>query len=284
MRTHHIKRGDTLSALARRYGTTVGQLAKANNISNPDLIFAGRTLKISGGGSTESSGGARRSGASRRTSAPAPTAAPPSSSRSGRGSSSARASRAPANDSYDAGRSSRSSTAGGISHSELRRIMPSLSSDKARQYLPHLNRAMQEAGITGKKRQAAFLAQLGHESGGLRYMEEIASGAAYEGRRDLGNTRPGDGRRYKGRGPIQLTGRANYRSAGRALGLNLEANPEQAARPNVAFRIAAWFWKSRGLNALADSGAFREITRRINGGFNGLMDRFRYWARAKAAL
>lgn len=279
MRTHQIKRGDTLSALARRYGTTVRQLAQANNISNPNLIIAGRKLKISAGDSGEAqrSSGARRSApAPRRSGAPRPSPAP------ARGRTD-RTDRARPNDSFDAGRPS-SSTRGGVSLSDLRRIMPGLSSDKARNYLPHLNRAMEEAGITGKKRQAAFLAQLGHESGGLRYMEEIASGAAYEGRRDLGNTRPGDGRRYKGRGPIQLTGRANYRSAGRALGLNLEANPQQAARPNVAFRIAAWFWKSRGLNSLADSGAFREITRRINGGFNGLMDRFRYWARAKSVL
>src|SRR5690606_11129687 len=135
----------------------------------------------------------------------------------------------------------------------------------------------QEAGINTKQRQAMFLAQLGHESGGLRYMEEIASGAAYEGRRDLGNTQPGDGTRYKGRGPIQLTGRANYREAGRALGLDLEGNPQQASSPEVGFRVAAWYWNSRGLNQHADAGNFREVTRRINGGYNGLADREAYY-------
>jgi len=107
---------------------------------------------------------------------------------------------------------------------------------------------------------------------------------AYEGRRDLGNTQPGDGKRYKGRGPIQLTGRNNYRAAGGALGLELEANPQRAADVDVGFRVAAWFWTSRGLNLLADVGDFREITRRINGGFNGLPQREAYSRRALEVL
>lgn len=276
MRTHQIMRGDTLSALAKRYGTTVQALARANGIKNPDLIYAGRSLKISGGRAGQAD---RAAGGGRP--APAPRSGPRPAPAPGGG---PRASATRPRDSFEPSGADYRPRKGDLTQAELTRIMPGLSASKAQQYLPHLNKAMQEAGIVGKQRQAAFLAQLGHESGGLRYMEEIASGAAYEGRRDLGNTRPGDGTRYKGRGPIQLTGRANYRSAGRALGLNLEANPEQAARPSVGFRIAAWFWNSRGLNKLADSGAFREITRRINGGFNGLMDRLRYWARAKAAL
>ena len=122
------------------------------------------------------------------------------------------------------------------------------------------------------------------ESKLAHYFEEIASGAAYEGRRDLGNTQPGDGVRYKGRGPIQLTGRNNYRAAGQALGLPLEQNPTLASRPDVGFRIAGWFWKTRGLNALADQGAFTTISERINGGHNGLADRYAYWARARGVL
>ena len=143
---------------------------------------------------------------------------------------------------------------------------------------------MQEAGITTKPRQAMFLAQLAHESGGLRYMEEIASGAAYEGRRDLGNTQPGDGRRFKGRGPIQLTGRSNYAAASRALGIDLVNNPTRAADPDVGFRTAAWYWNTRNLNKYADSGDFKELTRRINGGYNGLADRQKYYARALDVL
>ena len=109
--------------------------------------------------------------------------------------------------------------------------MPGVDPAKAEQYLPHINKAMAEGNINTPKRQAAFLAQLAHESGSLRYMEEIASGAAYEGRSDLGNTQPGDGTRYKGRGPIQLTGRSNYREAGKALGLDLEGNPRAGRQP-----------------------------------------------------
>ncbi|WP_239469744.1 glycoside hydrolase family 19 protein [Archangium violaceum] len=167
---------------------------------------------------------------------------------------------------------------------QLRSIMPRLSLVDAGRYAGELLAAMDEGGITTPARQAAFLAQLAHESGELRYMEELASGEAYEGRKDLGNTQTGDGRRYKGRGPIQLTGRSNYRAAGDALGLPLEQQPELAAQPDVGFRVAAWFWRSRELSALADAGNFREVTRRINGGYNGLDQREAYWSRARQVL
>ena len=172
--------------------------------------------------------------------------------------------------------------------------MPNLSLGKATFYAPFLNAAMLEQGIVNKKRRCAFLAQLAHESEQLRYMEEIASGAAYEGRADLGNTHTGDGKRYKGRGPIQLTGRANYRVFGRELGLDLEGHPELAGKPENGFRVAALFWKRKGLNELADyltmkgdkaeRATFMEITRRINGGQNGLSDRLNYLRVAKQVL
>ncbi len=129
-------------------------------------------------------------------------------------------------------------------------------------------------------RSAAFLAQLAHESGELRYMEEIASGSQYEGRKDLGNVNPGDGKRYKGRGPIQLTGRANYRLAGAALGLDLEGNPLQVADPMIGMQVAGWFWTRNHLNDLADARHFEAITRAINGGLNGQDARIRYYIRA----
>jgi hypothetical protein len=119
-------------------------------------------------------------------------------------------------------------------------------------------------------------------------MEEIwgptQAQLGYEGRRDLGNTQPGDGKRFKGRGPIQVTGRANYRKYGAKLSLNLEANPELAATPEVGFRIAGLYWADRGLNALADLRDFKTITRRINGGLNGFADRQRYYERALLVL
>jgi putative chitinase len=167
---------------------------------------------------------------------------------------------------------------------QLRAIMPTLSRDKAAQYLPYLNRAMAEGGITTPLRKAAFLAQLGHESSDLKYFKELADGSEYEGRSDLGNTQTGDGPRFKGGGPIQITGRSNYRLAGQALGLDLEAHPELAATPDVGFRTAQWFWNSHHLNELADTGNFSEITQRINGGDHGAADRNRRYAIAKRVL
>lgn len=149
-------------------------------------------------------------------------------------------------------------------------------SGTARAHAPWAERAMQERGITSQARATVFLAQALHETGALRWLSELASGAAYEGRRDLGNVRSGDGRRYKGRGVFMLTGRANYRDYGRALNVALEASPELAARIDIAWRIAALYWQRRGLSALADRGDFLDVTRRINGGLNGLADRQRY--------
>ena len=171
-------------------------------------------------------------------------------------------------------------------------VMPHLKAERRDLFFPHLRAAMEEFAIGSPLRQAAFLAQLAHESGEFRYMEEIwgptASQKRYEppGRlaRQLGNTEPGDGFRYKGRGPIQVTGRDNYRRYGPLLGLDLEAEPEQAATPEVGFRVAGLYWQRNSLNELADKEWFETITKRINGGTNGLEDRRRYYARAKAAL
>lgn len=155
------------------------------------------------------------------------------------------------------------------------------------EYLNNINAALIEGQINTCLRKSAFLAQLAHESLQLVYMEELASGAAYEGRKDLGNTQVGDGKRFKGRGPIQLTGRANYQAAGNALGIDLVAKPELVATPEIGFRTSVWFWTKNKLNALADQGtleSFRQITRKINGGTNGQADREEYWAKAKNAL
>jgi predicted chitinase len=167
---------------------------------------------------------------------------------------------------------------------QFKSIMPHCPDAKAQLCLPHLNAAMQEAQINTKLRAAAFIAQLAHESGEMRYMEELASGKAYEGRVDLGNTQPGDGPRYKGRGPIQVTGRTNYEKAGAALGLDLVGHPEQVATYDVGFRTACWFWTSHHLNDLADKGDIVTISKRINGGTNGLEQRKAYYAKALSVL
>ena len=133
-------------------------------------------------------------------------------------------------------------------------------------------------------RLAHFMAQLVHESGSFRYMEEIASGSAYEGREALGNVFPGDGKRFKGRGPIQLTGRANYRAFGRRIGIDLERHPEIAAVPSIGLHTALEYWKDRGLNRLADADNIKRITLAINGGMNGFEDRKAHLRKIKGWL
>ncbi|UVL53929.1 glycoside hydrolase family 19 protein [Pseudomonas sp. B21-035] len=164
-------------------------------------------------------------------------------------------------------------------------------------FLPALNRAMARYKVDSPVRVAAFLAQTGHESGQLRNLVEnlnysaealvrtwpgrfTATSAAvcarqpekianivYSGR--MGNTRPGDGWRYRGRGLIQLTGRSNYVAAGAGLGLPLEDNPELLEQPENAAMSAAWWWSIHGLNELADAGRFQDIGSVINTGKPG---------------
>lgn len=170
-----------------------------------------------------------------------------------------------------------------VTADQLKRILP-LAGARADTFCSPLNAAMAEFGITTPARQAAFIAQVAHESGQFRYVREIASGQAYEGRADLGNTFKGDGVRFKGRGLIQVTGRANYKACGAALGLDLVMFPELLEQPMYACRSAAWFWKSHGLNELADAGDQVKITRRINGGTNGLAERLAYFEIARKVI
>ncbi|AJD63599.1 TPA: glycoside hydrolase family 19 protein [Pseudomonas aeruginosa] len=187
-------------------------------------------------------------------------------------------------------------------------------------FLPALNRAMLQFDIQGGARQAAFLAQVGHESGQLtRLVENLNYSArglaatwpirylgadgqpnalaqrlarnpraiannAYASRNGNGDEASGDGWRYRGRGLLQITGRANYRAAGAGLGQPLEQEPELLEQPEFAALSAAWWWASHGLNELADRGEFAAITRRINGGLNGQSERLELWERAKAVL
>lgn len=162
---------------------------------------------------------------------------------------------------------------------------------RARFWLKPITDAMTEFAINTPARQAAFLAQIGHESGGLRYSKEIwgptPAQLRYEGRADLGNTTPGDGSKYRGRGFIQITGRNNYTEAGKALRLDLVNHPEILEEPDMCALSAAWWWSAHGLNEMADDtslASFTQITRRINGGLNGLADRVDLWLTAKRVL
>ncbi|HEY1379519.1 MAG TPA: glycoside hydrolase family 19 protein [Gemmataceae bacterium] len=168
---------------------------------------------------------------------------------------------------------------------QLQAMMPKLDAARANSLLKPLAAAMKEFDITTPQRQAAFLAQVAQESGELRYFEEQFSNlAAYDNRADLGNTHAGDGKKYKGRGPLMLTGRAHYKAAGQALKLDLEAKPDLVLEPEVGLRVAAWYWKAQGLNELADRGDLRQITKRVHGDYTHLDARQRYYRQAKQAL
>ena len=174
-----------------------------------------------------------------------------------------------------------------ITEQQLLQILPNAGRN-AGVFVPVLNTAMNRYGIVGTPRAAAFIAQVGHESGQFRWLKELwgptAQQAGYEGRADLGNTVPGDGSKYRGRDLIQITGRANYAACGEALGLDLLSKPEQLEQPQYAAMSAAWFWSTRGLNTLADQSEFVKITRRINGGLNGLADRQALYEKALKVL
>lgn len=168
----------------------------------------------------------------------------------------------------------------------LKKIMPFATDANIDKFLPHLNDTMATFNIDTPMRQAHFLAQIAHESGSFRYVKEIASGEAYEGRKDLGNVIPGDGVRFKGRGLIQLTGRTNYKLFDDFTRheFDLLNHPDRVERPDLAALVAGWFWNRNKLNELADQDMFLKITRKINGGYNGIEDRQQHLDRAKAVL
>jgi putative chitinase len=187
-----------------------------------------------------------------------------------------------------------------LTREEFLIIMP-LAKNKIDDFLEPLNDAMHEGEIDTGPRMAAFLAQLAHESGQFRYMQELADGSAYDNRKDLGNTRPEaiqiaeahgstPGRWWKGHGPIQITGYDNHRECSETLygdPMVLLHEPLRLTRPTDGCRGAVWFWTKHGLNGQADKNteeSFRSITRTINGGLNGYADRRQYWLRALSVL
>lgn len=206
-----------------------------------------------------------------------------------------------------------------ITEQQLLQILPN-AGQRAGVFVPALNRAMIRFGITSNVRAAAFLAQIGHESAQLTALVEnlnypalglaatwpsryrgadgqpnalanqiarnppLIANTTYAGRNGNGPVSSGDGWLYRGRGLIQITGRANYRAAGAGIGQPLEDQPQLLEQPDFAAMSAAWWWSSHGLNDLADAGQFEQITRTINGGLNGQPERLALWAKAKAVL
>lgn len=174
-----------------------------------------------------------------------------------------------------------------LSEQTLRRMMPDAGA-RLDAHLPYIVPAMEKGQINTPERIAAFLAHVAHESKEYLFMQELADGWDYEGRADLGNVQPGDGPRFKGHGPIQITGRANHRACGAYLGIDLERDPLLLTEPHYGTASAVWFWTTGNgqidLNLLADRGWFKTITRVINGGLNGLSDRRQYWDRNRALL
>ncbi|HIG74543.1 MAG TPA: glycoside hydrolase family 19 protein [Bacteroidetes bacterium] len=186
-----------------------------------------------------------------------------------------------------------------LSPDALRRVLlaAGVNARLAHRYAPSLAWAMDLAKVDTRDRVAHFLAQVLHESAGLLYTAEVwgptRAQRRYEGRRDLGNVRPGDGYRYRGRDVLQVTGRDNYRQCtewwqARGVDVDFEAEPDRLASEEFVGFGAAWYWATRGLNGLADRGDTRRdvarVTRRVNGGYNGLADRVRWFVRVGAAL
>ncbi len=174
-----------------------------------------------------------------------------------------------------------------ITVAHLQSVMPQARLSLLETYAQPLADSMFRHAITGVLRCSHFLAQVAQESGQLLFTEEIASGAAYEGRLDLGNTQPGDGPRFKGRGLLQITGRSAYTAFSKYAGVPLLTGQETrrvATEASLAVESAAWFWTMHDLNRLEDRDDIVAITKVINGGLNGYARRHTYLLRAKAAF
>jgi putative chitinase len=174
-----------------------------------------------------------------------------------------------------------------MTRDQLIKCMPFATTSNVDKFLEPLNNAMKHYQINTPIRIAAFIAQIAHESGSLKYVRELASGEAYEGRKDLGNTQSGDGKKFRGRGLIQITGRHNYTTLGKILAYDFINNPQDLELPGAASMSAGWYWQTHGLNEIADidtHDSFVKITKKINGGVNGLKDRLNHWQNAKSAL
>jgi predicted chitinase len=168
-----------------------------------------------------------------------------------------------------------------ISPDALRHVCPNLSPADAARIAAGLGEAFHRYGIDTDRRAAMAVAQWAHESDRFKTSQEYASGSAYEGRKDLGNTQRGDGVRFKGRGRIMVTGRSNYAAMGKALGLDLIGRPDVLAESPHSELASGQWWKDHDCNGFCDRDDFVGLTRRINGGVNGLADRQALYARAR---
>mgnify|MGYP000435029397 CR=1 FL=1 len=171
-----------------------------------------------------------------------------------------------------------------LTKDQLQNVYREAPASRIQLFIDPINEVLEKYQINTALRCQMFLAQIGHESGQLRYTEELASGVAYEGRRDLGNTQTGDGVKYKGRGLIQITGRSNYALCSLALDLPLLERPELLAQPQWAALSAGWYWNNYNLNSYCDRNDFEGLTKRINGGLNGYADRVMLFKRAIEAF
>jgi len=170
-----------------------------------------------------------------------------------------------------------------ITTAQLKAIAPV--SDKAAElFMPYIYKY--QGDVNTPIRFAAFLANVLHESCCFKYVREIASGDAYEGRKDLGNVFKGDGRLFKGRSLMQITGRANYLECSKDMfgDDRLIKNPDLLSTPEIAVQASYWYWNKRKLSAIADAGDFVKVCRRINGGTNGLAERQKYYNGLMAVL
>lgn len=182
---------------------------------------------------------------------------------------------------------------------QLKAICPAISEKNLLTYIPLLNAGFEKYQVNTKERISCFIAQVAHESGSFKYVKEIASGSAYEGRKDLGNINPGDGVKYKGRGLIQCTGRDNYQACSLYLfgGGKLLDRPEILEQPEFALKSAFWFWIKNKLNDICDKpddwtkefknktySKFEWLTLRINGGQNGIAERKLFYEKARKVI
>ncbi len=168
-----------------------------------------------------------------------------------------------------------------ITNQILKLICPFASQVNIQKYVGYLNQYMPQYGIDTLLRKRHFIAQVAHESSSFNYVKELASGEAYESRKDLGNIHTGDGVKYKGRGLIQITGRNNYQKLTIDCGVDFINNPSTLESPEFATKSACWFWQTNSLNPISDTDNIKAVTKRINGGYNGLEDRIKFYELAK---